>query len=93
MKQKPLKAKEVNNFQKIGAKRKADIKKYEISEELAFCTSYAIVQRVEYLVEKIGVNIARREFLASEVEWSISANIEKLLEFRDMLGRDAKWSV
>ncbi len=71
----------------------ADIRKYELLEELSFSTPYAIVQRVEYLVQKIGMSIIKREFANNIVEWSVGANMEKLVEFKDMLGRDAKWSV
>ena len=70
----------------------SDIREYEILEDLIFFTMYRLVQRVEYLTDKTGVAITKREFLGSEVEWRVNASRNRLTKFKELLGRDARWS-
>ncbi len=64
----------------------SDIKKYEKLHILSYETSYSDVQRIEYLLEQVGITDVEKVF-ATEVSWTITATQEKLDQFRELAGR------
>jgi uncharacterized YigZ family protein len=64
----------------------SDIKRYEKLHILSYETSYSDVQRVEYLLEQVGIVETEKQF-STEVSWTITATQEKLDQFSGLAGR------
>lgn len=63
----------------------ADIKKYEKEFSYKFDTTYAEVQKREYVLNKLEIFQVEREFLGDKVSWEIKSTQEKLDEFKALL--------
>jgi len=61
----------------------ANLISYEKEYSFTFETTYAGVQRTEYLLKKIEISNVKREFLGDSVAWSIEANAKKLNQFKE----------
>ena len=61
----------------------ANLIPYEKEYSFTFETSYAGVQRTEYLLKKIEIINVKREFLGNSVAWNIEANAKKLNQFKE----------
>ena len=70
----------------------SDIKEYEKLHMLSYETSYSDVQRIEYLLEQVGIINVEKVF-ATEVSWAITATQEKLDQFRELAGRHLSCNV
>jgi len=64
----------------------ANIKKYEKLHLFSYQTEYASVQRIEYLLEQVGISNIQKEF-AAHVTWSVTATQEKIDTFKALAGR------
>ena len=56
---------------------------YEKMLDFQFNTTYSEIQRVEYLLNKIGISDIERDFLNDGVAWRVRATEKKLKEFKD----------
>jgi uncharacterized YigZ family protein len=56
---------------------------YEKMLNFQFNTTYSEIQRVEYILNKIGITQIEREFLNDGVEWNIESTEIKLEQFEE----------
>ncbi len=70
----------------------SDIIKYEKQLSLSFTTEYSEVQRIEYLLDQVGIHAVEKHF-SNTVSWSVSATEEKLEAFKALAGRAIRCSV
>ena len=63
----------------------SDIIKYEKTFSYSFETSYSDIQKIEYLLNKIGISEIYREFGIENVLWKIEATEVKLNAFREQM--------
>jgi putative IMPACT (imprinted ancient) family translation regulator len=47
-----------------------------------FSTTYSDIQKVEYILKKLGISEIEREFLNDGATWSITSTEEKLNQFK-----------
>ena len=55
---------------------------YEKLIRYKFKTSYSNIQKVEYILRELNINISNREFLSDFVLWEIEAPTAKIEEFK-----------
>ena len=56
---------------------------YEKMLNFQFNTSYREIQKIEYILNKIGITQIERTFLNDGVEWKIKSTEKKLKEFKE----------
>lgn len=59
----------------------ANLVKFEQKGEVGFSTTYNLVQRIEYILNKLETKEFEREFSSNEVKWSVKITKAKLDEF------------
>jgi len=64
----------------------SNILKYEKLHTFSYQSVYSAVQRIEYLLEQVGIDRVQKQF-GSVVEWQISGTQERLDAFRELAGR------
>ena len=62
---------------------KANIIQYEPKSQLHFFTPYALVQRIEYWIEKEGVKVTNRSFEAEGVGWELELTAPQASALKD----------
>jgi len=70
----------------------SDIKKYEKLHIFAYESSYAEVQRIEYLLKQAEIDEVEKVF-ATVVSWSVTATEERIEMFKKLAGRSISCSV
>jgi uncharacterized YigZ family protein len=56
---------------------------YEKMLDFHFNTTYSEIQKIEYILKKIGITQIERNFLNDGVEWNIKTTEKKLEEFKE----------
>ena len=56
---------------------------YEKMLDFHFNTTYSEIQKITYILDKIGITQIERKFLNDGVEWSIKSTEKKLKEFKE----------
>ena len=66
--------------------QEANLQKYEQKEEFIFSAQYHFTQRIEYFLNKLGVNFADRNFEIDNVIWKVEVTKEQKEELTLFLG-------
>ncbi len=60
--------------------------KYEKFHTFSYQSAYPAVQRIEYLLAQVGIDVVQKQF-GSVIDWQISGTQERLDAFRELAGR------